>query len=262
MQIKALIALILTAFICGPIISDIDASKPVRARITDLTERQFAVNWITQKPEIGKVLYGLSPSELNNEVYDIRSQSTKNAAGFVHQVRIDNLSSGTTYYFKIISGGETYPTGDRTFTAATTASLEQIPGLPRRITGYLVSCDKQRAVMDALVTAVIKSTKGDQSLPRAFQVLKAHPHGLGGAFSLDLSNARSAQAPNSLMSLSPDDQIMLEIDGPLGRQTATFNFKQLDKTRLIYCGYGERKPDHWQPFSHQFTPGYLELDLQ
>lgn len=95
--------------------------EPVDVHVTNVSESSFTVSWLTPAKEItGVVAYGTDPTKLEDVTHDVRGtlKSSK-----THYVVLEKLKPATTYYFKIISGGEKFkPTQSSTTTFSALAT--------------------------------------------------------------------------------------------------------------------------------------------
>ncbi|MEW6094907.1 MAG: fibronectin type III domain-containing protein [bacterium] len=82
----------------GPIVTDIDTA----VRVTNQTDSQFTVSWITSQPAVGYVKYGKNINVLDNKCYDDRGVEF---IGCTHHVTIKSLSPNEVYYFDVVSDG-------------------------------------------------------------------------------------------------------------------------------------------------------------
>jgi hypothetical protein len=99
-------------------------------QVTNVRDRAFSVSWVTDSAETGYVSYGISPGNLNINVYDDRGQT---AIAYTHHVTITGLNPGTTYYYEIVSGGVTYNNNGSPYQMTTGPGLEFT--LPEMISG-------------------------------------------------------------------------------------------------------------------------------
>jgi len=73
---------------------------PKNVRISNITDSSFTVSWTSTKNIAGFIAWGKSQSSLKNIEGDEIGES-----GYLHSVSIQGLTSSSTYYFKINSGG-------------------------------------------------------------------------------------------------------------------------------------------------------------
>ncbi|MEW6607269.1 MAG: fibronectin type III domain-containing protein, partial [bacterium] len=82
----------------GPIVSDIETG----VRITNQTDAQFTVSWVTSQSTTGYIKYGTNIADLNKIGDDDRGQSF---SGQTHYVTVKGLEPEKIYYFDVVSGG-------------------------------------------------------------------------------------------------------------------------------------------------------------
>jgi len=81
---------------------------PNQIKITNLSDSGFTVSWITDSPTSGFVTYDKN-SSVNQSTLDDRDQLSGQTGSFKnHYVTLKNLQSQTTYFYRLISGGQTY----------------------------------------------------------------------------------------------------------------------------------------------------------
>lgn len=76
---------------------------PQNVRITNLSSTSFSVSWTTQKEIESFIVWGNSQNSQENIESD--EISTR---GYLHHTSVSGLTNGSTYYFKINSGGVEY----------------------------------------------------------------------------------------------------------------------------------------------------------
>ncbi|RLF49181.1 MAG: hypothetical protein DRN20_02780 [Thermoplasmata archaeon] len=103
---KRMVVLALAIMLIAPIIQlaegDTRAPTPptnISVRVTSVWDMGAEISWITDKPCIGRVIYGLNSSALSYTVYDERGENYK---GRTHLCILTQLISNTTYYFRIV----------------------------------------------------------------------------------------------------------------------------------------------------------------
>lgn len=81
---------------------------PSQIKITNLSDSGFTVSWITDSPTSGFVTYDKS-SSLDQSALDDRDQLSGQTGSFKnHYVTLKNLQPQTTYFYRLVSGGQTY----------------------------------------------------------------------------------------------------------------------------------------------------------
>lgn len=100
---------------------------PKEIKITNISENNFTVSWITEKETIGFIKYGMTPS-LETTVGDERDKlSGKPAPYFIHHVKIENLKPETKYYFNISSEKRLYDNQGKPYEITTGPALGTPP---------------------------------------------------------------------------------------------------------------------------------------
>lgn len=78
---------------------------PRTVRITNVSDTQFAVSWVTTAATTGKVFYGKAGESLTSEVKDDRDQLSDDEGVYItHHVTVKGLQPGTKYAFRVASG--------------------------------------------------------------------------------------------------------------------------------------------------------------
>jgi len=88
---------------------------------------EFALYWLTDTKEMGWVIYGSSPNNLDKIALDERDLQNQKNAYYHHFVRIRDLNLGTTYYYKIVSDNQVVASENEPFSFTTLQSFN--PGL-------------------------------------------------------------------------------------------------------------------------------------
>lgn len=87
--------------------------EPEEIKITNLTENQLTVSWITDVETSGFLKIGPNPSDLKTTAADDRDQLTGAVGMFnTHHATVKELKPDTDYYFKIGSGSKAIMFGD------------------------------------------------------------------------------------------------------------------------------------------------------
>jgi hypothetical protein len=81
---------------------------PRQIYITNVTDSQFTVSWITQEKTVGYLNYGANPSVKIKSLDDRDQLSGQETPSLVHYVTIKELEKGSSYYFKIGSNNNLY----------------------------------------------------------------------------------------------------------------------------------------------------------
>lgn len=100
---------------------------PQQIKISNITENSFTVSWVTEEEVLGFVKYGRTPP-LEETVVDERNKlSGKSNPFLVHHVKVENLSPGTKYYFKIGSGKRLFDNQGKAYEVTTAPALGTPP---------------------------------------------------------------------------------------------------------------------------------------
>ncbi|MEW6096456.1 MAG: T9SS type A sorting domain-containing protein [bacterium] len=104
------------------------ASTPNNVKITNVTQNQFTISWITDVDEIGYIMWGTDTNSLNERALDDRDKDngTPTIKDDTHYVTAThNIKATTIYYYKIVSGTQIY---DAIGTLTTGADISGSPG--------------------------------------------------------------------------------------------------------------------------------------
>lgn len=92
--------------------------------ITNLTDVSFTVLWYSKIKEIGYIMYGTDPNNLDDKGRDERDGISSQGEYYLHSIEITQLEPETEYYFKVFSGEDEY---DTTFDLTTFATMSSPP---------------------------------------------------------------------------------------------------------------------------------------
>jgi phosphodiesterase/alkaline phosphatase D-like protein len=89
-------------------------SEPVGVK-SDTTEKSATISWTTDKPTLSRIQYGTTPVSmlLQSDLADAAEPKLE------HEVVINSLKSGQTYYFRIKTGEDLYDNGGIPFSFKT-----------------------------------------------------------------------------------------------------------------------------------------------
>lgn len=93
----------------------------LRHEVVNITSTQLGIFWKTTDSEIGWVIYGADPGQLQTSVFDERDTETKKTASNYHYVQIKGLEADKSYYYKIVSTNKVYLSGNKKPYSAKTA---------------------------------------------------------------------------------------------------------------------------------------------
>lgn len=91
------------------------SETPTDIKITNVTDKSFTVSWTTAEKTDGFIAYGTSES--------LGQTAQGGSAANTHSVDINSLSPSTAYYFKIISGQNTFDLNDKAYQIKTGPKL-------------------------------------------------------------------------------------------------------------------------------------------
>jgi len=80
-----------------------DICTPNNYSVTEVTTNSATIKWQTDNECTGFIMYGLNKDDLGNISVDLNNSSGKD-----HQVKLESLQSGKSYYYVINSEGKTY----------------------------------------------------------------------------------------------------------------------------------------------------------
>lgn len=98
------------------------STAPQDVRISNVTDDSFTVSWFTEKDTVGFVSWGKSAS-LGELARQIEGSPKK-----IHSVTLENLSSGSNYYFVINSAGADFDNNGVPWSVSTGPALGSPPG--------------------------------------------------------------------------------------------------------------------------------------
>lgn len=149
--------------------------SPVDVRITNTTQDSFTVSWATEKETQGGVIFGTDKSSLKNT-------KSEEQRGTTHHIGISGLKPKTTYFFKILGGGETFDQNGQSWqhTTGTTLSLREADIISGTVHGQNKQPASRVLVYISLDGSAPLSAISDQE----------------GKFSINLSSTRTANLNN------------------------------------------------------------------
>lgn len=129
---------------------------PGNLHISNITDEQFSVSWVTAKQAGGYVVYKdqTGPSKT---AFDDRDEDGKPKNYATHHVTVKDLKENTVYYFKIISGGVTYDNHGDQYQQATGPKLAAPVSLDPAY-GVVLQVDDQPATGAIVYLTVGKSS--------------------------------------------------------------------------------------------------------
>lgn len=78
----------------------------VQVKVVNLSPTQAAIFWQTEKKEVGWVVYGSNKSNFDQRVIDERDLDSSKSPYQFHFTILKDLSTNSTYYFKIVSDNQ------------------------------------------------------------------------------------------------------------------------------------------------------------
>jgi len=188
--ISAFILLLVFIFPIGQV-----SAASIDHQVTNVRDRAFSVIWVTDSAETGYVNYGITSGNLNIKVYDDRGQDTIDDT---HHVTITGLNPGTTYYYEIVSSGNTYNNNRSPYQMTTGPGLGFT--LPEMISGKVYKAGGAEAEGTIIyismgTSQVLSSLVNDQ-----------------GAWAMDVAPIRTADY-QAYITYTNDDSISLDASG-------------------------------------------------
>ncbi|MFH1563453.1 MAG: fibronectin type III domain-containing protein [Nitrospirota bacterium] len=191
-----------TSLTKGPIVADIDNG----VRVTNQTDSQFTVSWITSSSVTGYVKYGINAQAVNMKWDDDRGAGF---SGRTHHVTVKGLSPETVYYFDVVSGGITDDNSGNHYTLRTGKSF--ISSGSDIVYGAVLKQGGQSVAKDALVYLELKDNDGQGSLltsaPASALVQE------NGYWMADLVNFRTIDLASQFNYSSTTDELYLFVQG-------------------------------------------------
>jgi hypothetical protein len=126
---------------------------------TNVTDTGFTVIWVSQSSETSTVNYGTSTSSLSTQAYDERDGIANKGSYYVHSVSVSQLQPSTKYYFKVVSGSNTYTNDGNYYSVTTFSTLSSTPTYVS-ITGVVSNLPSSK---EGIVVAYIKDADGTGS---------------------------------------------------------------------------------------------------
>jgi hypothetical protein len=100
--------------------------------ISNLTDTNFVISWRSSEKEEGYCKYGISKTEINNEMRDSRDSITTRGKYYSHYIESPRLEPDTTYYFEVYSGTKVYDNDGVKYSLKTLSTLSSPPPLETR----------------------------------------------------------------------------------------------------------------------------------
>ncbi len=190
----------------------IGASNP---QVANLREGSATLSWLSDQPATGFVAYGETEA-LGSFGFDARGFDIVSRT---HFVTLAGLKPDTTYFYRIVSGGDSGP-------AAAPASFRTIPALaappaPDTIFGQVFAADGVTPAAGAILYLTLQDTDGEgtagQSLPMAALVAD------DGYWFANLGNARQTTGGRAFLYSATGDRLAVAAQGEGGLIYAAFD---------------------------------------
>lgn len=182
-------------------------TTPKNIRITNVTDRNFTVSFLTDAESEGFVKYGEEPNKQDTRINDNRDQLSGGIGKYrLHYITIRGIEAGKKYYFLVGSSGNTYDNNGSPF-EITTAPKTGTPPPARTITGSVVT--PSGAPADGAVVYVTGSNMSEMSALVS----------TSGSWAIPLSDARDSSGTS--VEMKDEDQITVFAQGPAINQTTT-----------------------------------------
>lgn len=199
-------------------------------QLANLREGSATLSWLSEQPATGFVEYGETPAlgsfGVDARGYDIVSRT--------HFVTVAGLKPDTTYFYRIVSGGEGGP-------AAPPASFRTIPALaappaPDTIYGRVFADDGVTPAAGAIVHLTLQDADGEgaagQSLPLAALVAA------DGYWFANLGNARQSAGGQPFVYAPSGDRVAAAVQSENGLTFASFDTASLRPAAPVIFGQG------------------------
>lgn len=182
-------------------------TTPKNIRITNVTDRNFTVSFLTDAESEGFVKYGEEIKKQDTRINDNRDQLSGTIGKYrLHYITIRGIEAGKKYYFLVGSGDNTYDNNGSPF-EITTAPKTGTPPPARTITGSVVTPSGTPA--DGSVVYVVGSNMSEMSALVS----------TSGSWAIPLSDARDSNG--TYVEMKDEDQITVFAQGPTINQSVT-----------------------------------------
>jgi len=197
-------------------------------QVSNLTSSSATITWTTPDSSDGCVNYGLATNALEDASCDTRPDDD------VHCVEITGLSTNTTYYFEVLSGGITDNNGGAYY-AFSTADVGS--GAPSVVFGWVMLSDGTSPAFGTIVTLQVKSN-GVLSYPLS---RLTYPNGV---WSLNLGNLKNP-TDGTVLAYDAGDTIFIHAQGAadgVGQLTTTLSGSNPQRIGNIILGKTNQAP--------------------
>lgn len=189
-------------------------TTPKQVRITNVTDRSFAVSFLTDEASTGFVKYGAESKKLDSQASDNRDQVSGTVGKYkLHYVTIRGVQPSTQYYFLIGTDKNTFDNNGAPF-SITTAGRASTPPAARTISGSVLT--PAGAPADGAIVYVTGSDMQEMSSLVS----------TSGSWAVPLSDARTSTG--TYAEIQDTDEITIYAQGESVNLFSTFTAKIAD----------------------------------
>ncbi|MFC1711609.1 Ig-like domain-containing protein [Patescibacteria group bacterium] len=117
---------------------------PKKIKITNISDKQFTVSWVTDEPTTGYIKYDQTP-KVKTEAKDDRDKLTgEQTKNLIHYVTVRNLTPAKTYHFKIGSGSRLYDNNGQAYQVTSGPTIGSA-GEAKIVSGRVLEANKNPA---------------------------------------------------------------------------------------------------------------------
>ncbi len=187
-------------------------------RVTNLSDKGFTVSWVTNVAAAGQVNYDTTPTLGRQQADDL------GAGPYTHHVSLGGLAPSVTYYFDVVSDGQTDDNGGLHYSVTTGPTLA-IPSMDT-IYGQVFRPDGVTPVAGAIVYVTVADRNGSGSSDRSAPLSALSD--ADGYWFVNLASIRAADyaAYFSYSAAGGDDLELQANDGPPGVAALTVDLGQ------------------------------------
>jgi hypothetical protein len=183
-------------------------SEPKEVKITNVTDQQATITWLTDIPTTEYILYG-ADDETSERFVGTRDSTT-------HHLTLTNLQSNTTYYFRIGAGGSVYEKNDRPYEFKTSFNFSP----PERLRVYGQVLDlKGIPAPGAIVHIQVKDADGRGS--KGLSTTLSSITDTNGLFSMNLMDLREVDLSSPFYFSRESDEAEINVIGESGERVST-----------------------------------------
>ncbi|MEW6619556.1 MAG: hypothetical protein AB1422_09550 [bacterium] len=181
--------------------------------VSNITDSQMTISWVSDEPEIGLIKYG--ETKTTQIAYDDRGSNTVST---IHHITLVGLSPQTPYRCQVISG----ETVLKDFEITTGVSL--IPTGNDLVYGKVIDAEGNALDNEAIVYLKLQDNdnQGDEDESALYSVLANS----GGYWYTNLVNFRTADLTKSFKYSAKGDFLLIQVEGgQLGGKVLKINTK-------------------------------------